>query len=71
MDLVREFACYHSKAVFTERVRRRLTRVSFLPFQSARGLAHSRTLRARGSRSLRASALECGGPPPLLDFPAK
>jgi hypothetical protein len=34
--------------------------------ESARGLAHSKTLRARGSRSLRASVLECGGPPPLF-----
>ena len=34
--------------------------------KSARGLAHSRTLRAGGSRSIRASVLECGGPPPLF-----
>ena len=33
--------------------------------QSARGLAHAQTLRARGACGERASVLECGGPPPL------
>jgi hypothetical protein len=34
---------------------------------SARGLAHSKTLRAvRSSPGKRASVLECGGPPPLF-----
>ena len=35
------------------------------PGQSARGLAHSKTLRAGGACGERASVLECGGPPPL------
>jgi hypothetical protein len=34
--------------------------------QSARGLAHSKTLRAVERHRERASVLECGGPPPLF-----
>src|SRR5579859_5766906 len=34
--------------------------------QSARGLAHSKTLRDCYTQGQRASVLECGGPPPLL-----
>ena len=37
--------------------------------QSARGLAHARTLRAGGACGERASVLECGGPPPLWPAP--
>ena len=36
---------------------------------SARGLAHSRTLRVREAYNERASVLECGGPPPLWPAP--
>jgi hypothetical protein len=33
--------------------------------KSAGGPAHSKTLRARGAIVIRASVLECAGPPPL------
>ena len=33
--------------------------------KSARGLAHSKTLRAREAMGIRASVLECAGPPAL------
>jgi hypothetical protein len=40
--------------------------------ESARGLAHSKTLRVtRGELEFRASVLECGGPPPLLFAPLR
>jgi hypothetical protein len=40
--------------------------------QSARGLAQSKTLRAtRQAQEIRASVLECGGPPPLFPSASK
>jgi hypothetical protein len=39
------------------------------PSKSARGLAHSKTLCVGKAVVMRASVLECGGPPPLYSRP--
>ena len=55
----------------TQMIKRSQPTYSVGEFESARGLAHSRTLRARGSRGIHASVLECmpvwrhTGPSPL------
>ena len=41
-------------------------RMAIVPFQSARGLAHSKTLRVRRAAPHFRQVLDCGGPPPLF-----